>query len=81
MALVTALVAKHLADISLELGIWAVLSIIMVMASMSISLVASIVSSESTIMVMTMMFVAASSTRVVPMFMTMVYIMRKMLLE
>ena len=78
MALVLALVAKHLADIPLVLGIWAVLSIVMIMANMSISLVVSIASLEST---MIMMLVVASSTMVVPMFMTMIHIMSEVLLE
>ena len=72
MALVTALVAKHLADISLELGIWAVLSIIMVMASMSISLVVSIASLESTIVIK--LLEVTSSTMVILIFVNMVHI-------
>ena len=81
MSLVFALEAGDLTQVSLRFWIWAMLPIVMVMASMSISLVTSIVSLESTIMVMTMVSVATSSSMVVPMFMTMAYFMRKVLLE
>ena len=64
VALVLALVASHLADISLVFWIWAMLSMVMIMTSMSISLVASI----STIMVMTMMLVVVVPS-IVPMIM------------
>ena len=78
MALVLALVAKHLADI-LVFRILAVQSIVMLLASMSISLGVSIASLESTIVIM--MLVVTSSTLVIPMFVTMVHIRSRVSLE
>ena len=52
-----------------------------VVASISIFFVIPIVSLETTTMVVTMMFVVASSTRIVPRFMTLVCILRERPLE
>ena len=61
VALVLALVTSHLADIPLVFWIWVMLSMVMIMASMSISFVASIASLESTCVVKTMMLVVADT--------------------
>ena len=63
MALVVALETEHLTDVSLGFRIGTMLSIVMIMASMSISPVPSMIPLESTIVVMTMGSVAPSLIR------------------
>ena len=74
MAFVVALETKHLVEVLLRFRICAVMSIVMVMASISISPKASMVSLESTTVVMTIVFVVASSIMAMS-------IMRRMHLE